>query len=271
MTPVQFAIDSDVLHAFADGQLSEEQRAAVESYLTSHPDAAAEVANWRLQNEALVTLFAPVAGEPVPPRLSPRRIAHAIKADRDHRFRNIAAALVLVLLGSGMGWFGRDYLTPTEAANDRLIDAAVTAHALYVKEKLHAVEVAADVPHLMTWLGNRISTPLDAPDLVAQGFTFIGGRLLPGDPEYGLTGPAAQLMYENASAQRLTLYITAALPDKKEAWKFETLEGLEAYYWANDKVTCTVVGDLPEADLRQLGKQVFEQLTWRPDSTWKAS
>ena len=70
MTPVNFAIDTDALHAFADGQLSEEQRAAVESYLATHPDAAAEVATWRLQNEALTTLFAPVAGEPVPQRLS---------------------------------------------------------------------------------------------------------------------------------------------------------------------------------------------------------
>ena len=89
-------------------------------------------------------------------------------------------------------------------------------------------------------------------------------RLLPAAYDEA-PGPAAQLMYQNASAQRVTLYITSALPDRKEAWKLEARDGLEAYYWANDKVTCTVVGDLPEADLKLLGKKVFEQLTWRRD------
>jgi anti-sigma factor RsiW len=144
----------------------------------------------------------------------------------------------------------------------------VSAHSLYVKEKLHAVEAAADSPNLMRWLSNRITTPIDAPDLTAEGFTFVGGRLLPGDYDGKDPSPAAQLMYENATAQRLTLYITAALPDKKEAWQFEKREGIEAYYWANSLVTCTIVSDLSEADLRKLGKKVFEQLARKPDSSW---
>jgi anti-sigma factor RsiW len=179
---------------------------------------------------------------------------------------NIAAALTLVVLGSGIGWYGRDYLTPTRAASAYLIEAAVTAHELYVKEKTRAVEVAADAPNLMTWLSNRITTPIDAPNLSGEGYTFLGGRLLPSDPEDGIPSPAAQLMYENGEAQRVTLYITAALPDKAQSWRFETVGGVEAYYWASDTVTCTVVAALPEAELRALGRKIFEQLTWRAES-----
>jgi anti-sigma factor RsiW len=219
------------------------------------------------QNDALATLFSPVASEPVPARLSPHGIAYELRMGRRQSFRNIAAALVLVALGSTIGWFGRDYATPTEAASDRLIDAAVVAHALYVKEKSRAVEVAADAPNFMTWLSNRIATPIDAPNLTSQGFEFLGGRLLPGDAAASLPA-AAQLMYQNASAERVTLYITAALPDREEVWQFETRTGVEAYYWANDTVTCTVVAALPEAELRMLGKKVFEQLTWRSESSW---
>lgn len=266
MTRPGFAIDADALHAYVDGQLAADERAEVERYLAAHPDAASEVAGWARQNEAMAALFPPVTGE-TPARLSPRALDRGVRADRRQSFRNIAAALVLLVLGSGIGWFGRDYLGPTEAAPDRLIDAAVVAHELYVREKTHAVEVAANAPNLMTWLSNRIATPIDAPNLTEQGFTFVGGRLLPGDPEY-LPAPVAQLMYENASAQRVTLYITAALPDKKEVWSFKTFDGIEAYYWANDRVTCTVVGDLPEKDLRMLGKKIFEQLTWRAESSW---
>lgn len=266
MTREPFAITADTLHAFADGQLGEAERSAVERHLAAHPDTAAEVAGWQRQNEAMRALFPSTANEAVPPRLSPHRIARDIRTGRRQSFANIAAAIVLVALGTGIGWFGRDAATPTKAASDYLIEAAVTAHSLYVKEKTRAVEVAADAPNLMTWLSNRITTPIDAPNLSAEGFTFLGGRLLPSDPEYGVPSPAAQLMYENADSQRVTLYITAALPDKLEAWQFETHAGVEAYYWANDAVTCTVVADLPEAELRMLGRKIFAQLTWRAES-----
>jgi anti-sigma factor RsiW len=267
MTSPEFSIGEDALLAYADGKLEGEQLRAVEAYLSAHPDKAAEVANWQRQNEALHALFDGAAKEPVPSRLSPHRIAHKVQQQAGLRWRMAAAAAVLIVLGGAIGWFGRDYTWPSATPMDRLMEAAVTAHTLYVKEKTHAVEVAADAPNLMSWLSNRIATPIDAPDLTAEGYTFVGGRLLPpASPD--APGPAAQLMYENASAQRVTLYITAALPDKKEVWELENYNGVEAYYWANELVTCTVVGDLAEADLRTVGKKVFQQLTWRPESSW---
>ena len=43
-------------------------------------------------------------------------------------------------------------------------------------------------------------------------------------------------------------------------------DNLDAFYWANDKITCTVVGDLPEAQMQAVAKKVYQQLTWRPDN-----
>ncbi len=269
MTREPFAIDAAALHAYADGQLDEVERAAVERHLAEHPEAAAEVAAWQRQNEALRALFPIAANEARPARLSPHRLAHQMHQKRRQSLRNVAAAIFLVVLGSGVGWFGRDYLAPTRAASDYLIDSAVTAHNLYVKEKTRAVEVAADAPNLMTWLSNRITTPIDAPDLSADGYRFLGGRLLPSKPGEGIPGPAAQLMYENSSAERLTLYITTALPDKATGWQFETRAGVGAYYWANDTITCTVVADISEDRLKPLGRKVFEQLTRRPETAFK--
>lgn len=268
MNRIPLSMTSDLLHAYVDGQLPAAQVAEVEAYLANSPEAQALVEGWRRQNEAISAIFAPVAGEAVPPRLSVRQIDRNVTSHRAHRLRNWAAAIVLVLIGSAVGWTGRDYLTPVEAAPDRLIEEAVNAHTLYVREKTHAVEVPAGAPNLMTWLSNRIAVAFDAPDLSAHGYRFIGGRLLPGYGEGAAQGPAAQLMYENDSSQRLTLYVTAPLPDKKEVWEFKTIGTAEAYYWANDAVTCTIVASLPEAEVRLLGKAVFEQLTRRPDSTW---
>ena len=271
MTAQRFTIDTDALHAYADGQLSEEQRALVVAWLAGHPDAATLVANWQRQNEALSALFAPVAKEPVPDRLSPHKTARAIAAERSRSFRNVAAALLIVAVSSGAGWYLRGALWTEASPADRLLDQAVVAHALYIKEKTHAVEVASDAPNLMAWLSNRIATPIDAPNLSDEGFTFLGGRLLPGDYDSEDPRPAAQLMYQNAAAQRVTLYITGPLADKKEVWKLQSRDGVEAYYWANDKVTCTIVSDLSETDIKMLGKKVFEQLTWRRDFPNKTS
>src|SRR5690606_31282913 len=80
---------------------------------------------------------------------------------------------------------------------------------VYVAESLHAVEVTGgDSEHLSTWLSNRLETGLAMPDLSTEGFTFLGGRLLPAPEIAG--GRAAQLMYEDAAGERLTLYITPA-------------------------------------------------------------
>ena len=49
------------LHAYADDQLSPEGRARVADWLAEHPAAAAELAAWRAQNDAIRALFAPYA------------------------------------------------------------------------------------------------------------------------------------------------------------------------------------------------------------------
>jgi anti-sigma factor RsiW len=127
------------------------------------------------------------------------------------------------------------------------------------------VEVAAaEEDHLVSWLSNRIARPLSAPTLEAEGFALVGGRLLPPDARTG-TGPVAQLMYENAGAERLTVHVTAALPDGADAYEFATRDALEAFYWANDQITCTVVGDLPEAQMQAVASKVYQQMTRRPD------
>ena len=271
MSDKEIAVTDELLLGFADGKLGDAERATVERHLAAHPDKAAQVAHWQRQNEALQALFSPVATEPVPARLDPHVIARRRATTSAFRWPQLAAAaIVLLALGSSIGWFGRDVVLPAEPPSEILIESAVTAHALFVKEKRHAVEVAAtEKEHLLSWLSNRIAWPIDSPDLTGEGFELVGGRLLPVSA-YSEAGPAAQLMYENAAAERVTVYITAALPDRAMAYEFTTRNALGVFYWANDAITCTVVGDLPEAQLQTVAKKVYQQLTRRPDGNYRA-
>lgn len=253
------AFTSEQLMAYADGQLPKAEHTAMAAHLAANPDAAAEFALLQRQTDAIRTLFDPVAAEAVPPQLKPARLAAALTRRRSRAWGWAAAALVLLGLGLGAGWIARPLLD-SRPASATLIASAINAHSVYVAENRHAVEVgSADSEHLSNWLSNRLDTRLGLPDLAAEGFTLVGGRLLPGDPE--LAGRAAQLMYENTSKQRVTIYVTAALPDRQPAYQFTSYEGAEAFYWANARITCTVVGTLPETEMKVVAGAVYAQLT----------
>ncbi|HUH77460.1 MAG TPA: anti-sigma factor, partial [Devosia sp.] len=210
-------ITPDLLMAYADGQLGPVEHAAVHSHLAAHPDAAAEVALTQRQSDAIRTLFQSAGAEPIPARLRPARIAAEQGRHRVRAWRWAVAAVVLVGLGLGLGWFARP-LFGAPSASATLIADALNAHAVYVAENRHAVEVGGeDSAHLSSWLSNRLETRLGLPNLSAEGFTLLGGRLLPGQHDIG--GRAAQLMYENPEAQRVTIYVTAALPDGEPAYQ----------------------------------------------------
>lgn len=259
------AITTELLMGYVDGQLSEPELAAVKAHLQANPDATAEIAIWQRQRDAITTLYAPIAAEQVPARLRARRIAAEQVHTRGMAWRWAAAAIVLVGIGLGAGWVLRPMLERGPSASDLLIASAVNAHTVFVGEKRHAVEVAAsERDHLVTWLSNRLATPIGTPDLSPEGFALVGGRLLPGEPA---TGRAAQLMYENATAERVTVYITAALPDHANSYKYAAIDHTDAFYWANAKITCTVVGTLPEGQMKQVSQAVYQQLTALEDKS----
>lgn len=254
-------ITRDMLMAFADGQLSDADRAAVEAHLAVNAEAASEVATQQRQSDAIRTLFGPVAAEPVPARLKLARLA----AERGRRtWDNLQrAAMIVALLGIGLvgGWFLRP--VAEGKAYEQLIADAVSAHTVYVAENRHAVEVAgSDSEHLTSWLSNRLDTTLAMPDLSAQGLSFMGGRLLPAPAIPG--GRAAQLMYETAGGERLTLYITPASGVTGPTYEAVNFGADTALYWSNAAITCTIVGDQTADALQPIAKAVFSQLTPGP-------
>lgn len=235
-------IDRDMLMAYIDGQLDATGRAAIEA----DPAAMAEIAALQRQSDAIRTLFGPAAAEPVPTRLDPHSIARA--RSRRHWAGLRQAAVLAIVLGIGFvtGWLNRP-LPQGPELYDRLIANAVSAHTVYVAENRHAVEVAgSDSEHLSSWLSNRLDQNLAMPDLSAEGFNFLGGRLLPAPEISG--GRAAQLMYEDATGERLTLYITPSTGLTGPTYETVRLGLDTALYWADDIFTCTLVGpQSPEA------------------------
>lgn len=267
----------DELHAWIDGQLPADRHGAVEEAIASDPAVAARVAAWHTQRDALRRLHGELLSEPVPAALMgalDRGLPRTARRVSWLRWGGMAAGL---LIAFGAGWLGNAQwtrgaappggaqLARTPAVREFVHDASM-AHAVYAPEKRHPVEVAAsEQQHLVQWLSRRLDRPLKVPDLSSQGYTLVGGRLLPGE-----TGARAQFMFEDAVGERVTLYIGtldartvgANAPAASEtAFRFASEGPVPSFYWVDQGFGYALAGKLPRDLLLKLATLAYRDLS----------
>jgi anti-sigma factor RsiW len=222
-----------------------------------------------LLDAALHALHQDVLQEALPPTLQQAadRLDTMQQEARQGRQRlGMAAAVVLAF---GVGWLAHGQLlgrTDTALAGRGLerefVRQASFAYAVYQPEKRHPVEVAAaEQEHLVQWLSKRLGRPLKIPNLEAQGFGLVGGRLLPGD-----SGARAQFMFQNTGGQRITLYLGAlekTRPPETQAtqFRFEPEGPVPSFYWAEQGFGYALSGQVDKPTLMALADSVYGQLS----------
>ena len=252
-----YDIDESELHAWVDGQLAEARRAAVEAALAADDGLAARTAAWRAQNEEIRALFGAAAQEPVPRRLRPRRIA--ARRNRRRWLAPIAASVAGLAIGLAGGWFAHDRLDDgaVVVASRHVASQALSAHRVYAVEVLHPVEVFADQEaHLVKWLSKRLGHQIRTPDLTSLGFRLVGGRLLPAEGG----APAAQLMYEDASGRRVTVYVSLYRSGQETAFRYQAVQDVGAFIWLEPDMAYAVAGDIPREPLLAVSRIVYDAL-----------
>lgn len=246
------------IHMALDGELPEEERADFQSWLSATPEMKARSLRFEADRARLRNSFAPVIDEPVPDRLTGLVTGEAKRRSAGlPSWRMAAAAVLLLAVGAGGGYLasigGIGVETQSEEA---LAEDAIAAHTIYAAEQRHAVEVGAnDKDHLLSWLSKRTGLTLTSPDLSAEGFHLVGGRLLPA----GQT-TAALLLYEDAKGDRISIYVTAEGEEKAKGIYTHENGGASAVYWLDKGWGCAVVGTLPEAELLDVGRNAYRQL-----------
>jgi anti-sigma factor RsiW len=238
------------LHAYIDGAATDDERRAVEAAAARDPALAARLRAYQQQNQALHDAFDGVLHEPHTLRLP------AADGWDWRRWGGMAATL---LLGIAAGFIARGWM-PAPGAAPALARDAVLAHAAYVPEVRHPVEVAAaEEQHLVAWLSKRLSTPIRAPSLVGAGYQLLGGRLLPpthaDDP-----APMALLMYENAQGRRLSLLVKRDSTNTGTAFRFSEDGQTRVFYWIDGPLGYALAGDLPKDELQSVARMVYRQL-----------
>ncbi|NSX85483.1 anti-sigma factor [Agrobacterium tumefaciens] len=259
MTGSEPQITEADLISYVDGQLEDRQRDAVRAHLASNPADARKVAMWQQQNATLTALYGPLDTDALPERLDVYRIERRLRSQRAD-WRNMAAASILILaIGLAGGWFGRGLVSQVAEPAHSIVADATQAHKLFASEVLHPVEIRADAENassLPKWLSKRLDRKLNIPDLTRHGLSLVGGRVLPSSE-----GAAAQLMYEDKSGQRVTLYIVAAVDSSDTAMQRSSLGSLEAISWDDETIRCALVGNLPSDRMDAIAKDTYQQLS----------
>lgn len=248
------------IHMALDGELPGEERVAYDAWLEANPEMKAKSARYIADRAALRAALAGVMDEPVPAKLRQAVLGEAparAPAWRSRWWLSAAAAAVLMVGGLGGYVAGVDGIGRINESDDQLAEQAIAAHVIYAAEKRHAVEVpASEKDHLQTWLSNRVGLKLVAPDLAAEGFQLVGGRLLPA----GDQGKAAMLLYEDAKGERISLFVTAESSQTTKGTYSAEADGPEAVYWLDKGYGCAVVGSLPPERLSAVAKRAYGQL-----------
>jgi anti-sigma factor RsiW len=242
---------------------------------------AAKIAAWHAQRDALRRLHGELLDEPVPDALMGALERHQPRqAQRVSwlRWGGMAAGLLVAFAAGWLGnaqWSqgpaarGGAQLARAPAVREFVHDASV-AHAVYAPEKRHPVEVAAaEQQHLVQWLSKRLDRPLKVPDLSTQGYTLVGGRLLPGE-----SGARAQFMFEDAAGERVTLYIgtldagaagatgaTGATAARETAFRFASEGPVPSFYWVDQGFGYALAGKLPREVLLKLATLAYRDLS----------
>jgi anti-sigma factor RsiW len=256
----------DDLHAFVDGQLPAARVAAVLAWLQAHGDDAERVRQWQAQAMQLREIARNVdlghGGDAIT-----ATVLSAARRDRQRRGWVQAAAVALLLtLGAAGGHYtaSRPDTAPEQAAGAGLVTPgfvreAALAHAVFVPEKRHPVEVAAaDEAHLVQWLSRRLGATLKVPTLAASGYHLLGGRLLPGEGS-----PRAQFMYENNQGRRMTLYVAVFDPGHgpgQTAFRATHDGDQAAFYWVDERFGYALSADAGAADVMAIAREVYAQL-----------
>ena len=294
------------LSAWLDGELPEAEARAIQQWLAAHPEDAARARLWAADREALRARADALLADPVPDHLcqlvlrgGPRPGVATLPARARWQQPWAQGALAAGLLAAGV-LLGQAWqrLAPGPAPVDpqaaqraaaaaaRLasegplpdwVGRAAAAHAVYVPERRHPVEVSvqegdaaqrrAQEEHLVKWLTKRIALPVKLFDLSSQGFALVGGRLLPD----GARQSSAQLMYEDSTGTRITIYMRK--PDDAQAvsFRFQSQGDIGSWYWVEDGYGCALVGRLPRERLLALAELMYKQYEEQAHSAAAAS
>lgn len=265
------------LAAYADGEISREEKAEIEELLAKDADARRIYDTLRHGSDIGRKAFDEMLKEPVPLNL-----VRAIKSTQPPKPRDarrssrpnlklaptarqaLAASLVLLVIGGGAGYLvgshsGRSHLTsPLTPPQARTWpDDIATAHRIYLRQQSHVVEVpATQIDEIQKWLTSSVGVKFNLPDLASEGLIFQGARLV-----VAAGKPTGQLVYKTVEGEIIAVCfskedISVGNIDFNEVIK----DDIGIVSWHRGGIGYAVVGNSSNALLDDIANRVSSEI-----------
>jgi anti-sigma factor RsiW len=248
-------IGEEDLHAYVDKALDQERADEVRRYLDQHPDIAARIEGFAAQRLDLRAALAPIAGEPIPARLSLQRIIETRRRVRTVPWRAVAAALVAAMLGGISGWSLHDVSMAPQGGIGILASEAAENYRVYAADRTRPVEMGpAERKELVSWVSGRLKSPVAIPDLSAAGYRFMGGRLV-ATPH----GPAAMFLYDGVGDMPVAVLVRPMATDKNTGMSEHEDGEIGGVTWADKGIGYSLVGTESAGKLHPIANEVRRQ------------
>lgn len=251
------------LEAYADGELPQADAERVERALEKDTTLRAQfnaISRERVRIEGAVKPNNDDRSDPMAELLARKLQAKLDAHAQTKRVRRTAAIAVAGLAVAAVGWVGHDYATAPAPGADgsaagappRFVADAAGAHSVFAFDEVHPVEFASsDQAIMQDWFASHLGQSALVPDLGELGFALLGGRLL-GDAD----GAMAQILYENAAGDRVSLVFGKRMVAGGSELKLVKIGKHYASYWRNGDMAWAVVEDTPGADVSAVATHV---------------
>jgi anti-sigma factor RsiW len=241
--------DNDELqmNAYCDGELDPAAAAEFERRMAADESLQARYSRLTSLRQAVRSL--PLADVPsglqarVQARLNAERLNDnaerpnnvTVLRRRSWSFQALAASAVLGAVISGSVIRTIDHV----AQGDAIASTVVAGHIRGLLAPQPFDIASSDRHTVKPWFTARLPESPQVPDLAAQGFTLLGGRV----DVIGNT-PVATIVYRHAAH---TVSLTTLQPG--QTVPEQTIAGYNVRSWSDGNFTYVAVGDLPGADL----------------------
>jgi anti-sigma factor RsiW len=281
-------LNDELLVAYVDGQLAEDQSKAIERVLEEDQVAAERVEALRAANAHLETAFeSMIAGEAIPV-LEDVPEASVAGTTKSRTFGSILRRSALFawvgfgcfLGGSAAGYILYDQISaepfqtvvvtpPLPATEPAPVPVAIPApppdptfaddvartHALLSPETFSfGLESEGNMDLASFQISKTLGVGFSIPDLSSQKLTFHRAQMLQREAK-----PFTQIAYLANSGVPVGLYATA-YTGKPEAMQLDEKDGINLATWTQGGLSLLLAGNLPEARLQELAKAVESHL-----------
>jgi anti-sigma factor RsiW len=239
-----------LLHGYLDGELDLVSALRLERHLHDCPGCGE--AHQRLRALQGALRAAPLRWE-APPSLEGRVRSVLRESGRPplrvwmSSRRRLAVGAAAAALLTLVGWaLARTWTAPS--ADDVLAQAAIAAHVRSLLAE-HRVDVPSSDRHTVKpWYQGRLDFPPEVPDLEAEGFRLVGGRL-----DYLTERPVAALVYQRRK-HLISLFTWPG--DGDQAPRAATRQNQHVVRWAQGGMNYWAVSDLNAEELQQFAQAV---------------